>query len=134
MRMHKLQGTAMACAVALVLVSVGCGGPSVVSEERETLSWIESKLGLVTVEGEHIVEVDLHGTDVNDADLTKLQSLSKLRSVVLYSTSISDAGLETLAELPSIKYIDISSTQVSPKTVSALTRKNSDLSIAGPGA
>jgi len=50
-----------------------------------------------------VVGVDLHQTQVLDADLLQLRAFPNLRTLNLYATHITDAGLENIAPLRSLQ-------------------------------
>jgi hypothetical protein len=60
----------------------------------------------------HVWYVDLYRTDVSDAKLKRLESLSKLRVLNLYDTKITDAGLENLKRLNQLESLDLDGTKI----------------------
>jgi hypothetical protein len=63
--------------------------------------------------GTPVVEVDLSGKKVTDADLAHLKSFTKLESLDLSGTPITDAGLANLEGLSELKFVNLSGTGVS---------------------
>jgi len=54
-----------------------------------------------------VVKVDLHGTDVTDADLALLTSLPELTSLDLRLTKVTDAALEHVATLHELRFLNL---------------------------
>jgi hypothetical protein len=59
-----------------------------------------------------IVGVDLHHTQIVDADLLQLKAFPNLRTLNLYNTHITDAGLEKLANLHGLQTLHLGNTEV----------------------
>ena len=61
--------------------------------------------------------LEMGNADVDDATLSLLLELPKLRELTLNDTAITDAGLSTLARLPSLESLRIARTHVTPEGV-----------------
>jgi len=62
--------------------------------------------------GKPVTRIDLAGTQVTDAGLQKLASLTNLGMPVLSSTQVTDAGLKELAPLTKLGRLDLTEVQV----------------------
>lgn len=72
-------------------------------------------------------------TDVGDGAVDALLRLEGLEVLNLYGTRLSDAGLSRLATLPNLKRIYCADTQVTPDgVVAAMMKVRSDLDVIGP--
>ncbi|MCA9118110.1 MAG: hypothetical protein KDA79_23725 [Planctomycetaceae bacterium] len=118
----------------LAMAATGCGSiedPAAADVAR----WVFSKGGTVTLEGKEIaisseeklpesgtalIKVDLHETDITNADLSQLADLKHLRSLVLHSTAVTDAGLPALAPLTTLEELELSYTAVTDECLNAL--------------
>ncbi len=67
-----------------------------------------------------LVDLDLRGARVTEADLVHLAALPALESVSLYGTAITDSGLVHLYPLPHLRSIDLRGTAVTAAGVSFL--------------
>jgi hypothetical protein len=61
----------------------------------------------------NILTIDLHRTNVTDADLAQFERLTELRLLNLYGTKITDAGLKSLSGLRNIQTLYLSGTAIS---------------------
>jgi Leucine-rich repeat (LRR) protein len=59
-----------------------------------------------------IVAVDLHQTQITDADLAQLKSFPNLRTLNLYNTHITDAGLANVANLTGVQTLHLGNTEI----------------------
>lgn len=69
--------------------------------------------------------LNLSNTKVTDAGLAKLAALKKLKFLYLFNTSITDAGMEKLLELPRLEVLCLDQTQITDvglKTLEELPR------------
>ena len=69
-----------------------------------------------------VVGVDLHHTQVADADLTQLTVFPNLRSLNLYNTGISDAALTNVAALHALQTLHLGDTQITDAGLIALEK------------
>jgi internalin A len=100
--------------VALLLV-LAAGLPAYAQspnpEEEKAVAAIEKLRGKVTrddkLPGHPVVEVDLSGRSVTDADLKDSRELKGLQTLNLSYTKIADAGLIHLKELKNLQYLDL---------------------------
>jgi len=69
-----------------------------------------------------VVGVDLHHTQVSDADLAQLAVFPNLRSVNLYNTRISDVGMTNIADLHGLQTLHLGDTQISDAGLLALEK------------
>lgn len=63
---------------------------------------------------EHLTKLDLTGTSLDDASITKLSSLMELRSLNLNSTAVTEKGLNALTALTSLEDIYLFQSKVNP--------------------
>lgn len=54
-----------------------------------------------------VIEVDLKGTTVGDAELESLAGLRRVRSVLLNETAVTDAGMATVGKVATLQNVDI---------------------------
>ncbi|HEY1862043.1 MAG TPA: leucine-rich repeat domain-containing protein, partial [Gemmataceae bacterium] len=59
-----------------------------------------------------IVNIDLHGTAITDADLAPLEEVRSLRTLNLYGTSITDAGVGHLHDLTGLRVLNLNGTHI----------------------
>ena len=59
-----------------------------------------------------IVGVDLHQTQITDADIAQLKAFPNLRTLNLYHTRITDAGLANVAQLTQLQILHLGNTEV----------------------
>jgi hypothetical protein len=76
--------------LGLLLVMVGCGGP--------TLEQLATKIG--RNDNGEIISVDFKSSNVTDAGLVQLKDLPNLEWLGLGGTKLTDAGLVHLKEIP----------------------------------
>ncbi len=86
----------------------------------------------------HVVELD--GTFVTDAGISRLRNLKKLFRLGLAYTVITDGALETLAHLPSLKALDLCGTSITNRGLKFLSKLPhldtlvlSETHVTGPG-
>ena len=77
-----------------------------------------------------LTSLNLSGTKVTAQGLTQLKGLKSLRVIDLSRTAIGDNGVRLLAEIPSLKSIRLSGVRCSPATVSQLKQKLGTVSIS----
>src|SRR4051812_24505554 len=74
-----------------------------VDRERQAIFTVRELGGKVSLQstphGERVVGIDLHGTDVFDDGLSRLEGLASLRDLSLDGAYITDAGLASLSGL-----------------------------------
>jgi Leucine rich repeat/Leucine Rich repeat len=69
-----------------------------------------------------VVGVDLHQTQVLDADLLQLRAFPNLRTLNLYGTHITDAGLESIAPLRSLQTLRLANTEITDAGLQSLQK------------
>jgi Leucine-rich repeat (LRR) protein len=67
-----------------------------------------------------VVGVDLHHTQITDADLAQLKLFPNLRTVNLYGTHTTDAGLANLGKIPSLQTLHLGNTEVTDAGLESL--------------
>jgi Leucine rich repeat/Leucine Rich repeat len=67
-----------------------------------------------------IVNIDLHGTAITDADLAPLEEMRSLRVLNLYGTAITDAGVQHLHDLTSLRVLNLNGTRITDAGVQHL--------------
>lgn len=67
-----------------------------------------------------IVNIDLHRTQIGDADLAALEGLTGLRTLNLYGTKVTDAGLKTVGELKGLQTLYLNDTAVTDAGLQSL--------------
>jgi hypothetical protein len=67
-----------------------------------------------------IVNIDLHGTAITDADLAPLEEMRSLRILNLYDTQITDAGLKHLSGLTALRVLYLNKTRITDAGVQHL--------------
>ncbi len=72
--------------------------------------------------GKPVVEVDLFGTKVGDADIKKLLAFKQLRVLVLFGTKVTGAGLAELAPLKHLQDLELSQGQVTDEALGNLRK------------
>jgi hypothetical protein len=77
-------------------------------------------VGPENLKGLQLVELFLAGTNVTDAGLENLKSMSELRALYLDRTKVTDAGLENLKELNQLHGLWLAGTQVTDAGVKKL--------------
>jgi hypothetical protein len=70
--------------------------------------------------GDRIVEVDLDGKPVTDADLVHVKPLADLRILNLSGTAVTDAGLKELTSLSRLKFVYLFNTNITDAGMEAL--------------
>ncbi len=70
--------------------------------------------------GDRIVEVDLDGKPVTDADLVHVKPLADLRILNLSGTAITDAGLKELTSLSRLKFVYLFNTNITDAGMESL--------------
>src|SRR5262245_42645778 len=91
----------------LLLAAAGCrdtkGEPRAPGNEQPAVI-IAERLGrsvrLEATPPHHVVEVNLAGAGVTDADLNELKELKRLRYLILNGGPVTDAGMRQLKDLP----------------------------------
>jgi len=70
--------------------------------------WIAQEGGSITRDASgQVVAIDLTGSWITDADLRRLESFNRLRSLNLTRTKITDVGMEHLAKLTSVTDLNL---------------------------
>ena len=69
-----------------------------------------------------IVGVDLHQTQVQDADLLQLKAFPNLRTLNLYATHITDAGLENIVALRGLQTLRLAYTEITDAGLQSLQK------------
>jgi hypothetical protein len=67
------------------------------------------------MQGNPIVKVDLHGTNVSDDDLVSLEGLKELRHLDLRLTKVTDKGVAHLRRLTKLRFLNLFRTQLSDR-------------------
>jgi serine/threonine protein kinase len=103
--------------------------------EREVGRWVLSLGGALRIEvnGQprevfllpteefHVVGINLYqNREIQDADLVRLEGLSRLKSLVLRKTAISDGGIATIERLSRLEHLNLAETKVSDSGVRRL--------------
>ena len=84
-----------------------------------TSDWVAQEGGSITRDASgQVIAVDLTGSWITDADLERLRSFPRLRSLNLTRTKITDVGMEHLATLTSVTDLNLYLRSTSPKTAS----------------
>ena len=98
--------------VVAALEKMGCavhfggsdGGPTTVIE------WLRSELGDIPFTD--VMSVNACATEMNDAAMAEVRSLTELHRLELTGTLVSDAGLIHLKKLPQLRNLSLQRTQV----------------------
>lgn len=83
-----------------------------------------------------LATIEVAGTDITDAMLAKIGSLSHLRTIDLSHTGIGDAGLRALKSASNLDFIDLSHTKVTAPGLQTFLAKNEHvhtLNLSGLG-
>ena len=80
-----------------------------------------------------IIELDLRGTDVNDADLKTLKELANLQTLYLGGTEITDVGLAELKEMKSLRFLGLVGAKVTVVGLNAIRAALPDCQLASGG-
>lgn len=86
------------------------GEPTSVAEadDAQAVAALQALQAVLKRDGEgSVTEVDLRETTIDDAALTHLAGLRRLRSVTLAGTGVTDAGLETLGTISTLQALDL---------------------------
>jgi hypothetical protein len=79
-------------------------------------SWIEVSLTSTTVDPRFaknpIMAIDLHRTNVSDADVGRLAGLTSMRQLNLYGTKVTDQGLQSIAGLTNLQILYLNQTAI----------------------
>ncbi len=75
-----------------------------------------------TISGKPVIKVDLHGTQVTDADLKFLRDLPELRTLDLHLTQIGDASVANLKNLTKLQTLNLFRTQLSDNGLAHLKK------------
>ena len=70
--------------------------------------------------GKPVVEVDLRGTDAENADLAPLQELKSLRTLDVRGTMVTGSGLKVLEGLKNIQLVRLNEEQTNDKAIKTL--------------
>lgn len=101
--------------MAVVASAIGCA-PARTPAELEAIALIEHLGGAIktdtSVPGQPVVEVALGGTQVADADLSRLTAFSELRTLSLFDTKVGDEGLRQLASLGHLQTLYLGRTKI----------------------
>jgi hypothetical protein len=76
-----------------------------------------------------LTSLDLDGTGVTDAGLTKLMTLKALRTLDLSDTKITDFGLARLAELKELRELLVCGTAVTEDGIAELKKALPNLAV-----
>jgi len=119
-------GCLVAIAALMMAIIPGCIGPNENADEHAAVAAIQKLGGKVEFEGEkenqRVTKVYLHSTGVQDADLTLLSKLSKLRNLFLGKTQIGDEGLQHLQNSGELQTLSLNSTRVTDAGLESLTK------------
>jgi hypothetical protein len=104
----------------VVVCLSGCSRNQVAREqpaqEEKAVKAIEALGGMVIrderLPGRPIVEVDLGGTGVKDADLQHLKGFKSLQTLILYNNQLTDAGLKDLKEFKGLRDLRVGGNQI----------------------
>jgi hypothetical protein len=96
-----------------------------VAAEKEALAVkVIEKLGGTFTRGTgangQIVEVDMRGTQVTDADLKEVRELSNLQMLYLGNTRVTDAGLKELKNLKNLGFLGLMGVKITAPAVKEL--------------
>jgi mono/diheme cytochrome c family protein len=80
----------------------------------------DNELGLLTPVASQVYSLNLAGSKVTDAGLSKLSDLKNLRRLHLEKTGITDAGLANLKGLSNLEYLNLYGTKVTDAGLSSL--------------
>ncbi len=69
-----------------------------------------------------VIDVDLKGTEVTDADLTHLTEMTKIKTLNLSQTRVTDEGLSNLEGLTGLKYLHLFGTDIADAGLKHLGR------------
>jgi len=122
------------CVLAVNLVLEHNRGP-VAPEEEKIIEWIlemGGSGGLTKIGGkQHMVHVDLDGTNVSDDDLRRLAGLHYLRRLDLSRTRTTDAAVAILQQFQTLESIDVSYTAFTSEGLRQLGSQIASLKIVG---
>ncbi|MEP6167236.1 MAG: hypothetical protein ABJ208_00895, partial [Rhodopirellula bahusiensis] len=71
----------------------------------------------------NVMQIQLAGTSVQDADLRKLVDLRLLTGIGLERTSVTDEGISHLRDLPYLQYIECDETSITAEGLDAVVKK-----------
>lgn len=112
MRTWRISCTLPVLLVVFVVIAASAHGQDGKTDEARAIARIrELRGGVVRYESpiaKPVIEVDLTETDVDDADLALLTTLTSLRRLSFYMTGITDAGLTHLKGLTNLEELDLS--------------------------
>lgn len=106
--------------------------------EVNSLEWLENTVGEdFTAIADRLVEINLSGCDVGDAELSLLageaEGLQFLEVLRLRWTNVSDAGMLQVAQAPNLRYLDVRGTKVSRSMRGQLARLPQMHHVEGAG-
>jgi hypothetical protein len=117
-----------------VLLACGCRQP-----HDDVLAAVRGVGGSAEADGDRpgrpVVTVDVHGSDVSDGWLARLEGLGQLRQLNLAATPITDAGLTHLRGLTELRGLNLAGTRITDAglaNLSGLTNLE-ELGLAGTG-
>ncbi len=137
----ELQNALPKCQIAIPQFSNGRGGqrgqpgqraargpeapqkPVAAEKEAQAVKVVEKLGGTLTRNpgpNGQIVEVDLRGTQVKDADLKAIRELSNLHTLYLGNTRVTDAGLKELKDLKNLGFLGLMGVKVTAPAVKEL--------------
>ncbi len=99
----------------LIVLSAGCSGGAVVSEEQAAYEAIQSVDGArITIsEDGNVVKVVARGPQMTDAQAAHLTAFSQLRNLQVEGSAITDAGLEALRDMKNLETLRAERTSIS---------------------
>ena len=82
--------------------------PKVADDDADAVAAIKDLTDKIRTDGNgNIIDIDLRGKTISDADLEPIGKLKKLRALRLAGTPISDASLETVGKIQSLEDLDL---------------------------
>jgi hypothetical protein len=122
--------------MALTASPIGCA-PARTPAELEAIALIERLGGTIKTDAaaprQPVVAVALGGTQVADADLTRLTAFADLRTLSLFDTLVGDEGIEQLAALDHLQTLYLGRTRVTDAGLQRLAAAASGGEPAGLG-
>jgi|GEM_PF-6457583 len=111
--------------VFLITLPLGCAQPTGNSDEAAAIAAIQKFGGKVELEGQgndrRVIKVYLHGSSIQDDDLTLIEKLPKVRNLFLGKTQVRDAGLSYLRTSSELQTLSLNYTRVTDEGLKSLT-------------
>ncbi len=119
----------------VVTLASGCESmASVDAAEAPVKEFVESKGGMVELEGGHIVVVWCESANLQDSDVEQFAALPQIKELHLnYNGDLTNAVFKMFDNKPTLETLELAETKITQRAADNFREVHTEMNVSGPG-